>query len=187
MKNIVVFLLLVCLVSACSQDQSKPMPNVGIKKFFDLKGYFKKEIEVLNGSKGIRKRVTTNGKTEERVLDSLNFENEFALFEQSDINRPAWLDKYKIDTVRIENDSTRAYSVSYLAKEEKLKTKELTVVYTKDKEVAEINIVNSDKSLFSSMQQTLFYRPKKKYTVSSSQKFWLSKPANITVEVFLKL
>jgi hypothetical protein len=187
MKNLLIYTLLVCLISSCSQERNQATEQTSVKelkRFFDLRAYFHAEAKRLNGVKGLKKRVTANGKKEERVLDSLNFENEFALFEQSDINRPAWLDKYKIDTIKIADDSTKAYSVSYQAKTEKLKTKELAVFYNTRGEVVELNIVNSEKSVFSDMQQTLFYKPNKKYTVSSGQKFWLSKPASVTVEVF---
>ena len=93
--------------------------------FFDLKGYFKIEIERLKKDvKQVKKTVTVNGKSEEKTLDSLNFEEELAPFIASDINRPAWSDYYLTKSAPFGNHGEIS---EYYALKDHLKTRSVVV------------------------------------------------------------
>jgi len=64
-------------------------------KYFDVKGFFEKESARLTKLNPlIVKSVYHNGVTETKKVYIDNWDNEFSLFSESDINRPAWRDNY---------------------------------------------------------------------------------------------
>ena len=64
-------------------------------KYFDIKGFFAKEAARLTKlNPQIVKSVYHNGVTESKKVHIDNWDNEFSLFSESDINRPAWRDNY---------------------------------------------------------------------------------------------
>jgi len=149
--------------SACIE-----VPTATAKKdlaFFDLKNYFNEEIKNLSRIKQVKKSVAINGVIEELVKDSLNFEEELSVFLDSDINRVAWIDKYKVDSL---NTNGQLQSITYSALDEKLKTQSLIINY-KNNQVDQISIKNNRTSLVSDSAQELEYRVEKGYTVVSRQ------------------
>jgi hypothetical protein len=105
LKNITFNSLIIIALSfiAVSCQNTPPQYNGQKTAFFDLKGYFKTEIERLKTDvKKVKKTVTLNGKSEEKILENLNFEEELTPFIASDINRPAWSDYYMVKTIRFQ-------------------------------------------------------------------------------------
>jgi len=96
MRLCIVFsLVLVLILSAC-QEVTTPAENNQVNIFFDLKDFFQKEITSLEKINSFKKTVSINGVSEEKELAKLNLDNELSIFIASDINRPAWSDKYKV-------------------------------------------------------------------------------------------
>ena len=156
------------------------------KPFFDLRTYFQSQIKQLANIKAVTKKVSANGKTEEKTFNKLDFEKELAMFVGSDINRPAWLDKYKIQNISIENDSARSKETVYTTTNEQLKTKEVKVFFDKTGAPVEINIANADKSLFSDWKQNLNYKPGQGYSISNDQQFIFFKDSRVTIDAAFK-
>ena len=162
-------LTIICLfffLNAC--QNTTPQYKNGKTAFFDLKGYFKSEIERLKHDvKQVKKTVTVNGKSEEKVLDSLNFEEELAPFAASDINRPAWSDYYLTKITPLGNHGEIS---EYYALKDHLKTRSIVVKNPMSNVAINIEIVNADETIATKTQTRLSYDNQVGYTISTIQK-----------------
>ncbi len=134
--------------------------------YFDIAGYFEKEAQRLSSRTGFTKRVMMNGEVEESQVERIDFKNDLKAFAKSDINRPAWSDKYEIDSTF--NQNKELIKIAYQTNEPKLVTKEITIDFEKG-EVAKIHIINGTKSAIALTEQILIYRPSKGYSIESKQ------------------
>ena len=123
-KSILFTLLLGAMILSCKQDGTIDAKS-SVQQFFDLKGYFKAEAQRLKAKGRVTKFVTADGKTEERVIDSVDFQRELDFFAGSDINRPAWSDKYVVDTLF--NKQQEVIQLSYECNDEHLKIRKIVV------------------------------------------------------------
>src|SRR5882757_7054826 len=82
------------LFSACRPDVEE---NGDALKYFDIKGYFTKDIARLNKlNRPVFKTVSHNGVTESKTVHIDNWGHELDLFLGADINKPAWKNSYTI-------------------------------------------------------------------------------------------
>ncbi|MEZ5042213.1 MAG: hypothetical protein R2828_20110 [Saprospiraceae bacterium] len=152
--------------------------------FFDLRTYFEGEIERLKAQgTAVRKEIEMNGKTEVQTQEALDFEKEFAIFVRSDINKPAWRNKYKVDSVM---NANQLLSLQYTAIDSSLKTRILTIEF-KAAEVARISIFNKSDSPLIKAEQRLTFEPDRGYHIRNSQVLSLSKDSELSIAAtFLK-
>lgn len=177
MKKIVLALTAFVFFASCGgkTDASKAVDKT---PFFDVKGFFSSEIKRLTeGRTKIEKTVTIGGKSETRTIEKADFEKELALFIASDINKPAWRDKY-----RIEKTVGRSLE-SFLAKDDDLKTKRLDIYRFPPNGVTQIKILNSDKSSVTESQQSLNYDIGTGYSIETFQQFLGSDSSKIKIDV----
>jgi uncharacterized protein YxeA len=165
--KIIFFFILVIMFSSCTDESTVVVEN---QYFFDLKTFFKQEQEQSKNIKKIIKKATIDGFVEEKTMDSFDLEKELALFIDSDINKVAWLDKYTVDSLFNNNLLTR---ITYIAKEEELKTDLLTIHFDKGL-VDSIDIIRKTSSLAAKLEQHLKYIPTKGYSIESLQKTSIS-------------
>ncbi len=180
LKNI--FLLLFAFLSSCleiNDNISKPDTN----PFFDLKTYFSSEVSRLSGINNVKKITSVNGNKEILNLDSLNIRTELKIFSDSDINRPAWTDKYLIDSLK--NDSGQLLKLIYSTNDEKLKTKKIEIDF-EDEAITQIIIEKNASSAISSMNQLLTYIPSKGYLIERQQDVTLGGKNEFKVEVIFE-
>ena len=131
-------------------------------KYFDLKAYFKADSARLsNLNKPVRKTVTHNGVTETKEVKIDDWSQELSLFSQSDINKPAWRDSYKVQT-------TPTMAI-YTAIDDDLKTREIIVNKTDDDKVKYIVIYNYTKNLLYYTKEKLTYWPDSLYKIEKTQ------------------
>ena len=114
-----VFLLLILLISSCSNPAQQTQPNV----YYDVLGYVKHQIAGLSVQKPlVTKAVTINEKSNKATTHDVNWNRELELFTQADINKPALRNSYQI---------TRPDSLTYYytlkKSEERLTVRSLTV------------------------------------------------------------
>jgi hypothetical protein len=176
------FSLLVLLVFAGCGGKTDTTKAVDETPFFDVKGFFNGEIKrYTEGSQKIQKTVTVKGNAETKILDKADFAQELALFVSSDINKPAWRDKY-----RIEKTAGRSLE-SFVATDDDLKTRRVDIYRFPPNGVTEIQIINGDKSAITESQQSLKYEIGKGYSIETFQKFIGSDSSKTRIEVvFLK-
>ena len=158
-------LTLPVLFGGCYGDRVEQ--QLGREPFFDLKGYMQQQIDSLAQAQvSVRKRITLNGQQEEHLLREINFASELAIFENSDINRPAWLEKYEVDSLR---ENGKLLAVRYTAQDPDLRTRELLIRFAGEA-VGEISVLNQTSTVLSEGEQELTYRPGRAYLIRTWQK-----------------
>jgi ketopantoate reductase len=167
-------------LASCTQGSSNTKKAEVQLPFYDLKTYFKNEIDRLNQSNlQVEKVVKINEESEVQQLNDINYEQELKLFTNSDINRMAWFDKYKIDSI-FEDRQLKA--LHYTALDEDLKTKSVQINFSKQ-EIDQVLIENSTESFIASSMQSLAYQPKSGYQIITSQKTKLGKKQAVSIAV----
>ena len=152
---------------ACNSSDTTVTDNT----YFDLKSYFKEEIKRKAGI-SLQKTVKINEKSETKTIDTPNLEEELSIFLNSDINKPAWLDKYTTDSTHTNGKLSK---ITYTTTAPKLKTKELRIEL-QDGNVQAIAIQNHTKNTVYTTIQSLNYLPGTGYTIKTEQNIELSEP-----------
>lgn len=146
------------LVPACKPEIKD---DGAAAKYFDLKAFFKTDsARLARLNKPVIKTVTHNGVTETKTIKIDNWARELSLFSESDINKPAWRDSYKVQTT--------PNMVIYMATDDDLKTREIIVSKTGDK-VKYIVIYNYTKNILYYTNEKLTYWPDSLYKIEKTQ------------------
>lgn len=112
--------ILALLLPACS-----PSEEAGEKRFFDLEGFARREQVRLAALGPVEKTVTLDGREERRILERPDWKAEMDLLAGADLNRPAWKDSYRADTLRDAGGSP--WKLSYASQDPKLRVKRLEI------------------------------------------------------------
>ena len=202
-KLYIAFLLLV--FSNCKNEA--PQYSKNSSPLFDLKGFLDNEIAThLKDVKKVKKTVTVNGKTETKEVEIKDWKEELKPFFNSDINRPAWLDKYRFEEVKniakkssphnplsstiygyIHNDIPYSSLKSYITKDKNLRTKEIsefTSYEYKDTTIEHkgILIENLENNSIFVSKQNLLYN-KHLYSIESIQTSFLGNKDTVIISV----
>lgn len=171
----------VLLVTACTPDTPAAAPKINAKPYFDLKGYFEEQIKNLSASQPkVSKKVSLSGKLEELTPDTLDYAQELRSFADADINKPAWLDKYAIDSLKDATGSLQ--TLRYKALAEDLKIKLIEVNFNQN--IPErIYIAKKLNTAVANSEQELVYMPGKGYKLTNKQQAAYSTADLIGVEV----
>ena len=156
-KRNIVLALSVVFVAACKPE----IKDNGTAKYFDLKKYFTDEavrMEKLHST--VLKTVNYNGKPEQKKITVTNWKRELGLFIESDINKPAWKDSYRVTT---QHDST-----IYTAIDTNLRTRSVLIV-AKANQVKLIAISNFTKNMLYQTKDVLAYYPDSVYQIEKHQ------------------
>ncbi len=178
MRIVNVFLLTAVLIG-CGSDAGKS-PNLDEVAYFDLKGYFEQEKEQIKTRSSFSKKVTVNGEVEEKLTETIDFENDLRIFQKSDINRPAWSDKYSIDSLL--NIRNELIGLTYKSLDSKLRTELVEIKYDNGR-VDKILIENRTESSIAKTKQVLTYIPRKGYLIESIQNMATMDSSVFKVEV----
>lgn len=164
------------------QERNQIPKNEG---FFDLSDYFEAESQRLTqAGLRIKKQITTGGETEEKIVQTLDFEKELSVFSKSNINKVALLDKYRVDSTL--TPSNELAQLVYIAQDKKLKTKKLLLDF-ENGVVKNVQIQNASGSALAEFEQELSYQPDKGYTIASRQDILFFEDKTMKVEAtFLK-
>jgi hypothetical protein len=93
--------------SACKPDVKESGASL---KYFDIDGYFTKNIARLNKlNKPVLKTVTHNTASESKTVHISDWGLELSLFKDADINRPAWKNSYTM----LDEDGLVVYRAKY--------------------------------------------------------------------------
>lgn len=172
-------LLLVLLLSSCGADLT-PQKEKDIQQYFDLESYFNQEAtRLIELQPTVSKTIISKDRKETKELNTINWQNELALFRNNDINKPSWENKYTIDSTFSDDGSL---VLTYTAKEEDLQTRQLDVELFDDR-VHSIIIVNRVENAIYSSQQYLTYRPNREYTIKKTQDVTLMGDDDYEIEV----
>lgn len=146
----------------CPACRPEVKETKGSLVYFDIKGFFGADAARLNQKHtAVTKTVMHNGDTQTKRINNINWVNEFELFTNSDINKPAWSDSY---TVQNANGL-----LVYKAKTPDLKTR--SIIIKKDgQKVKWIIIFNHNTNMLYDNVEKLSYFPDSVYQISKSQK-----------------
>lgn len=127
-----IFFLFFLVIEACSPISASKENE---KRYFDLASFIQKQIDLLsNQSLWIEKKIYLDGKQQEISTDSINWAKELALFKEADLNSPSLVGNYDI------KEDKQARTLTYLAKEDRLKVREIQLVLGGDRNIENINI-----------------------------------------------
>jgi len=154
---------LMLLLSSCEQKTQE-------KKFFDVPGYFRGEIDSLNKSDfSFRKISVYNGDTNKTELNSknINWEKEFAIFIESDINKPVYYD----NLIQTDLSDSLSKRVLYRSNSNKLTIVEVDIIWGFMREQVKLISVKINKdNLISSTQILAVYVKESRYFISGTQR-----------------
>lgn len=169
---------LLALLTFHCQSSAEVRAGLEEKTFFDLRAFFEEEIARLQAENPkIKKEIEINGKTEQKTQEEVDFKKELAIFIRSDINKPAWKDKYGVDSVVVSNDLIR---LDYIALDSTLKTRLLSIEF-EDAAVNKVSITNKTDSPLIQSQQQLTFEPKKGYQIANQQDLSLSDDSQLRI------
>ncbi len=133
--------------------------------YFSLINYFENQKSLLEQENfRIKKYTSFNRELDSSIVDRPDWEKEFELFKDLDLNKPAFRNSFNTDTVQ----SDTLKMVQYTSNDQHTKVKFLEIVFYKN-EVTQIHLhAESDNFVFSS-RSDLWYFAKLGYKVSGSQ------------------
>jgi hypothetical protein len=138
MKKVIILLTFCALLSACNEEIKENQ----VKKYFDLKGLIEKQIKTLNSQKPVvQKSVFMSDSLENQSVKTIDWAKELELFMQADLNKPAFIQSYQVDS--------SAMGVKYTLKEtEKLPVKFLTISRAGEDGISIEALINSNNYLY---------------------------------------
>jgi hypothetical protein len=158
------------ILSSCGQTDSSK--SAMVSKWFDLKQFVVKANDILPKNAPFEKTLQVKGSSETKKATITDWKTELAVFGQSDINRPAWRDKYQVDTIHLEaaNDTAVAQQIRHIAKDKALKTQLLSIHTNRHNQPIFIEVVNEQNNFFSDSKQHLIWSLQKGYSITAYQK-----------------
>jgi hypothetical protein len=173
----IIFLIL--MFSNCKNEA--PQYSKNTTPLFDLKGFLDNEIAThLKDVKKVKKTVTVNGKTETKEVVIKDWKEELKPFFNSDINRPAWRDKYMVEK---KMGDTIGYFQSYQRIIDNLKTKNLAVHFNDAQQPLSVSLENDESSAIGTSKQAMKFIANKQYSIESIQTSFLGNNDTITISV----
>ncbi|MEE1943497.1 hypothetical protein VRU48_00160 [Pedobacter sp. KR3-3] len=161
MKKLFLFGLALALASCTLKEQE----NKNAKTYFDLESYFKKEaLRLQKANPVVNKTVMVNGKSETHKVKIADWEKEFDLFIQADINKAAWRGAFSANTAN--GMST------YTSQSAKVPVKKLEVSF-KGNKVSAIRILVSNTNDLYKSNDSLSYYPDSLYQIKKVQQIRL--------------
>ncbi|TWJ02507.1 hypothetical protein JN11_01480 [Mucilaginibacter frigoritolerans] len=154
---------MLCCIILCGTACKPDIKETGAAlKYFDIKGYFSADIAHLNHLKiQVLKTVSHNGTTESKTVKIDNWGQEFNLFIDADINKPAWQKSYTVIT----DDSL----LFYKAIDPELKMREMIIKRDNKQKVKWILIFNRTKNILYTTTEKLSYYPDSLYLIEKDQ------------------
>ena len=176
---------LFCLLSSTllffSCENNKPPTQTA--SYFDLKSYFEKQAKELSRNNlKLKKSVSKDNETEEKLFDKPDWKEELKPFSECDINKPSWKNSFRIDST----EDLGIQCISYSAKDSSLKIKSINFCFEHDS-LTFIRIEKHTDNMYYDNYTVLNYFPQKAYSIKSSQKINFTKETSITINgIFLR-
>ncbi len=164
-KYFILFFLIVLSFSACVSTEINPPATNG---FFDLSDFMDKDLaEKKNQVKKLQKTIILDGATETKRLEDFDLAKETELFTAADINKIAWLDRYKADSTFYKTGQLKTLVYTNITND--LRTKRLMIHYDIKNTVDSILVEQSGTSILSNSIQKLHYFPASGYRIENQQ------------------
>ena len=166
-----IFLLLIC---GCNYSSNQPPPW----RYFNLKTYFSGQQRMLSArNAAINKSITKDNVKESREISHPDWTKELKPFADCDLNKPAWLKSYSIDSIL----SDHSIHLSYTSMESKFPVQKMQIDINNDT-VSRIQITINKQNTYYSSQQQLDYIPFHSYHINGTQKVILADPTSFIID-----
>jgi hypothetical protein len=157
MLRFLCFFSLMLSLSSCVSDQEV----VSSEQYFDLPKFIENEIIELNKNKTqLYKKVFTDGEYDSILIIKPDWKKELQIFSNININKPAFIGKYKIT----KGNAKEFQQTSYHSLDETLRIKSITLLMLNDS-IKKISIFKDDHSMFLDNSICLDYSPGKSYHI----------------------
>lgn len=136
--------------------------------YFSLQKYFSSEAgRMQHHPFSLQKTIVLDGRTETRVVKQLNWAAEMDFFSSSDINKPAWLGKYRADS--------SAGLLTYSALDSSLKVRKISILRQAGtgSKIRRIAIHLVVQNFLYSLDEELLYIPDSLYSIERRQHIYL--------------
>lgn len=159
-----VYTLLLLPLWACDDtSDTLTAPGAAPNNYFSLANYFGQEADRLQQNNlQIVKTVSRNGESEKKQIQVTDWRDEFALFIDADINKPAWQNSYRVDST--------GSSLTYTSIDPKLRTKEVRVEKSDTGTVTHIQVTNHVSNMLYQTDEQLDYYADSLYRINKQQK-----------------
>lgn len=161
----------------CCSCKTEPEENI-TPVYFDMKSFFENEADRMqNHNFSLRKTILTSDNTESHFFDSANWVNEFKSFIECDINRKAWINSYRVDSIIIGKSTL----VKYVAKDPTLLISTIQIIF-KANIPHSIQVVKKNDKQFYAHFNYLRYVPEKYFIIDNWQKINFTENIHIKIE-----
>ena len=148
--------------TSCSTPNTSPVSGPATNRYFSLIDFFGGEVDRLTKmAPTVNKTVVRNGASEEQRVKIDDWENELALFMDSDINKPAWRESYRIDSTE--------YTLTYTSVDPELRTQKITIQKNESGLVTHIAIQNHTDNMLYQTAEKLDYYTDSLYQIDKQQ------------------
>jgi hypothetical protein len=166
-------LIAIVLFASCNQ---KEQTKSKVKTYFDLEGYFKNEaIRLSKKNRPILKTVSINGKSEQKQISIKNWEKEFGVFIDADINKGSWkglFEESEASSPSISDSDVFTHVTYYQANDDKIPVKNLQIMESNGKIISIKIFIHHENDLYTSTD-SLSYFPDNFYEIKKLQKIKL--------------
>lgn len=160
-------ILFFVLLTGC---QRGPSPVESTDRYFSLERYFNNQIAALESqNRSIEKTVRKNQELETRTIANPDWAVELKAFVNSDINKPAWRNSYRIDSIAPEASSPEADNLTYTAQEADLRVRAIRIRRDPQGTIRRIVIERSETNYLYTSRETLTYVPDSLYAIERLQ------------------
>ena len=166
--------LTVLILLSCANQESVNIETTTEKPFFDIKGFFEKEIAAKKLTE-IEKTVRINGEVETKKLTTFDLKKELSMFVDSDINKPSLFDKY--------NTFETDYSLTYKTTDEDLSVQRIKIFKDENGDFTKILINRKADTQIYGSDKVLTYERNVGFSIKNTQKVMLSDEKNYELEV----
>jgi len=141
--------------------------------YFDIKGYFGKEINRLQKlTPTVKKTVSVNGAVEDKSIKINDWNKELAIFVDADINKTSWKGSF--------NSSKTDTTENFISTNKKIPVKNISI-QRKGNQVLKLEIIIANQNILYSSNDTLTYYPDSLYQIKKQQKIELLKVKNYQI------
>ena len=149
-------------ITSCSNRKPAPIKQ----NYFSIHNFFTEEAQQLTTLKVKLKKVNQlNSNHDSSIISTPDWEKELSLFTDADINKPAWKNSFKIDSVF--QDSI--LMINYRTNEKNISIHQVEISCLNNK-VQKIHIVKEAVNLVYSESQELWYVAQQGFRINGKQK-----------------
>jgi hypothetical protein len=152
----IIVLCMLILVSCAKPEQKTPNRYLDLRKLFETEASRLAKLDPK-----VNKTVSRNQVSETKKDISIDWKNELSLFMESDINKPAWRDSYRIDESKTD--------LLYTALDSNLRTRSIHIKKNLNGKLMHVFIVNKTHNNLYQSSEELSYIPDSMYHIVKQQ------------------